>query len=230
MSGVRASEVFSAHAPEYTALRRRLVPGYDRFYGSVVDVLALLPVAPRRILDLGAGTGLLSAQIAEAFPQASLELLDASAPMLAEARERLSGRVAAVHTVDMAGPLPEGPFDAIVSALAIHHLSDGDKRALMVRVRARLAPGGVFVNAEQTAGSTDWLTDVYTRRWLADCRALGASEAELADAAERMTLDRCVDVESQLRWLRDAGFAAAECVYKDWRQAVLCGFTETLDS
>jgi tRNA (cmo5U34)-methyltransferase len=228
VSGVSAAKVFSDHAAQYTALRRRLVPGYDRFYGSVVEVLALMPVPPRRILDLGAGTGLLSARVADAFPEASVELLDASPPMLAEARERLGERVAAVHIRDMAGPLPEGPFDAIVSALAIHHLSDDDKRALMVRAHARLAPGGVFVNAEQAAGSTPWITDLYRRRWLSDCRALGAGEPELADAAQRMTLDRCADVESQLQWLRDAGFAAAECVYRDWRQAVICGFTEAL--
>jgi hypothetical protein len=43
-----------------------------------------------------------------------------------------------------------------------------------------------------------------------------------------MTLDRCANVESQLQWLHDAGFAAAGCVYKNWRQAVICGVTEAL--
>jgi hypothetical protein len=42
VSGPAAALTFSAHAPEYTALRRRLVPGYDQFYAAIIDVLGLL--------------------------------------------------------------------------------------------------------------------------------------------------------------------------------------------
>jgi tRNA (cmo5U34)-methyltransferase len=221
-----ASAAFSAHAPRYTALRRRLVPGYDEFYGAVVDVLSLSAQPPRRVLDLGAGTGLLSARIAEAFPDTEFELLDGSEPMLAEARVRLGDAVAAVHVADMADPLPAGSFDAIVSALAIHHLTDADKRHLFSRAREALVAGGVFVNAEQVAGPTDELTAIYNSIWERDCRALGATEEELDGARERMRHDRCVDVGSQLAWMREAGFGAADCVYKSWRFAVLAGFKE----
>ena len=224
--GVTAADAFSAHAPQYTALRRRLVPGYDEFYGAVVDVLSLSAQPPRRVLDLGAGTGLLSARIAEAFPDTEFELLDGSEPMLAEARVRLGDAVAAVHVADMADPLPAGPFDAIVSALAIHHLTDADKRHLFSRAREALVAGGVFVNAEQVAGPTDELTAIYNSIWERDCRALGATEEELDGARERMRHDRCVDVGSQLAWMREAGFGAADCVYKSWRFAVLAGFKE----
>ena len=221
-----ATTAFSAHAPQYTALRRRLVPGYDAFYGAVLDVLKLSRQPPRRVLDLGAGTGLLSAAVLRAFPGVSIELLDGSAPMLAEAAERLGGAVTAVHVADMADPLPGGPFDAIVSALAIHHLDHADKRRLFSRAHQALVAGGVFVNAEQVAGPTDELTTIYTAIWERDCRALGATDAELDDAHQRMRHDRCADVESQLRWMRAAGFTAADCVYKSWRQAVLAGFKE----
>jgi tRNA (cmo5U34)-methyltransferase len=222
-----ATAAFSAHAQQYTALRRRLVPGYDQFYGAVVDVLKLNQRPPRRVLDLGAGTGLLSAAVLTAFPDVSLELLDGSAPMLAEAAQRLGAAVSAVHVADMSDDLPDGPFDAIVSALAIHHLTDADKRRLFSRAHAALAPDGVFVNAEQVAGPTETLTAIYTATWERDCRALGASDEELDDAHERMRHDRCADVESQLAWMRQVGFTAADCVYKSWRQAVLVGFKET---
>lgn len=226
MSGPAAADTFSAYAPQYTAQRRRLVPGYDQFYGAVVDVLSLSGQPPRRVLDLGAGTGLLSEQLVAAFPNISVELLDGSMPMLDEARARLDDGVAALHLADLADPLPEGPFDAIVSALAIHHLQDADKRRLLSRACAALAPGGVFVNAEQVAGPTCALTVGYNSIWERDCRALGATEQELDGARERMRHDRCVDVETQLAWMRQAGFAAADCVYKSWRFAVLAGFKE----
>jgi tRNA (cmo5U34)-methyltransferase len=226
VSGLTAADAFSAHAPQYTALRRRLVPDYDQFYGAVVDVLSLSERPPRRVLDLGAGTGLLSASVLAAFPDVSIELLDGSEAMLAEAAERLGSAVGAVHVADMADELPDGPFDAIVSALAIHHLSDEDKRHLFARVHTALVPGGVFVNADQVAGPTEALTAIYTATWERECRALGASEEELGGARERMRYDRCADVESQLTWLRQAGFSAADCVYKLWRQAVTAGFKE----
>ena len=230
MSGPAAADTFSAHAPRYTAQRRRLVPELDRFYGTAVEVLALLAAPPRRVLDLGAGTGLLSAAVAAAYPGVSIELLDASEPMLGEARERLGDAAIAVHVADMAQTLPDGPFGAVVSALAIHHLTDPDKRRLFERVHEVLAPGGVFVNAEQVSAPTPELTEIYTRHWRESCRALGATEDELADAAQRMRHDRCADAESQLRWLREAGFEQVDCVYKDWRQAVLCGFKGSFEN
>jgi tRNA (cmo5U34)-methyltransferase len=216
-----AAQAFSAHAAEYTALRRRLVPGYDAFYGAVVDSLALVRGGVRRVLDLGAGTGLLSAHVRDAFPDARLELLDGSEPMLREARDRLGPAVAAVHVCDMAEPLPDGPFDAIVSALAIHHLEDPSKRALMRRAHDALRPGGAFINAEQVSAPTPALDAVYEHRWAQDCRALGATLEELDGARERMRHDRCADTESQLRWLREAGFETVDCVHKSWRFAVL---------
>lgn len=225
MSGPAAAETFSAHAAQYTALRRRLVPVYDAFYGAVVDVLGLVEGGVHRVLDLGAGTGLLSAQILAAFPDVRLELLDGSEPMVREAQERLGAAVDAVHVADMAAELPDGPFDAVVSALAIHHLEHADQRALMDRVHAVLRAGGVFVNAEQVAAPTRALTREYEARWGEECWSLGASADELRDACDRMRHDRCADVESQLRWLREAGFAAADCVYRHWRFAVVTGFT-----
>jgi tRNA (cmo5U34)-methyltransferase len=222
-----AAASFSAHAAQYTAERRRLVPVYDAFYGAVVEVLRLVgDPGVRRVLDLGAGTGLLSESVAASFPDATIDLLDASESMLREAREQLAGRIGAVHVVDMASGLPDGPFDAIVSALAIHHLEDDDKRILMGRARQRLRPGGVFVNAEIVAGPTVALSRVYEQRWIEDCLAAGATRAEIDVSLERARHDRCVDVEPQLEWLRAAGFAAADCVYKSWRFAVMAGFTE----
>jgi tRNA (cmo5U34)-methyltransferase len=215
-----APETFDAHAAAYEAPRRRLIPPFDAFYGNAVDVLRMLPAPPRRILDLGAGTGMLAARVAAAYPEAELVLVDGAPAMLEQARATLGDR-ATLHVADLEDPLPSGGFDAVVSALAIHHLDDDAKRALFTRVREALPPGGMFVNAEQVAGPTPCF-DRLNREWHeASARAAGTDDAEWAASLERMQHDRPSDVESQLRWLREAGFDAADCVFKDHRFAVL---------
>ncbi|PZS12207.1 MAG: SAM-dependent methyltransferase [Solirubrobacterales bacterium] len=224
MTGPSATALFSRYARDYDASRRRLIPAFDDFYGAVVDTLSLGPGPIERVLDLGAGTGLLSAGILAAHPYAKLVLLDGSEEMLARAQARLGPALSELHLGDMRDCLPAGPFDAIVSALAIHHLDDGAKRDLFARALARLRPGGAFVNAEQVAGPSRSLTDVYDRVWVRQCRALGATAEELSDARERMANDDCADVDSQLRWLRKAGFAEVDCVLKSWRFAVMAAW------
>ncbi len=214
------ASTFDAHAAEYDALRRRLIPPFERFYGVAVDALELAERPIRRVLDLGAGTGILSARVAAAHPGVALVLLDAAPAMLDRARETLDA-TAVLRVGDLRDTLPDGPFDAVVSALAIHHLDDDDKRGLFRRVRAVLAAGGVFVNAEQVAGPTPELDASYRAWHRAASLALGTTPSEWAAAEARMSLDRCADVESQLGWLREAGFREADCPMRDHRFAVL---------
>ena len=212
--------VFDAQAGEYDAQRRRLVPGYDAFYGTAVAALDLMGRPAHRVLDLGAGTGALSELVLAARPAAEVTLLDGAPAMLERARDRLGGRARYVAG-DLSGPLPPGPWDAVVSALAIHHLDDPGKRALFARVHAELAPGGVFVDAEQVAGPTALFHDAYLAWHERRAAELGATAQEWAASQDRMRLDRWAGTEQQLGWLREAGFADADCLYKDHGFAVL---------
>ena len=158
--------------------------------------------------------------VAARHPDAELTLLDGSSSMLAEARALLGERARYV-AADLRDPLPAGPWDAVVSALAIHHLEDDAKARLLARVHDALAPGGVFVDAEQVAGPTPLLEDVYAAWHARRAAELGATEEAWAAALGRMEQDRTASVERHLAWLRDAGFADADCLVKDHRFAVL---------
>jgi tRNA (cmo5U34)-methyltransferase len=215
-----AITAFDEQAEGYNAARRRLIPCYERFYASATEAVALAGRV-ERVLDLGAGTGLLSADLRAAYPDAELVLTDGAPAMLEQARELLGERRTSYLRADLGGQLPRGPWDVIVSALAIHHLDDDGKRDLFERIREQLRAGGVFVNAEQVASASPEFEAVNASWHETRARAAGSDDAEWAGALARMAHDRCASVEQQLSWLRVAGFADADCVFKEHRFAVL---------
>ena len=218
-----SKKVFDQHAGDYDSARRRLVPCFDAFYGAALDAIDDWRERESfRVLELGAGTGLFSALLLERFKGIELSLMDASDAMLEQAKRRLSGETRASFAIaEMETAELGGPWDAIVSALAIHHLSHDDKRALFRRVGKALGPGGLFLNAEQVAGANPFTDERNARIWRKQIRALGASEPEIEKANERMAFDRCASVENHIVWLKEAGLADADCIFKSWRFAVL---------
>ncbi len=213
---------FAATAADHDRIRRLLVDCFDAFYGAACDLLDLAPRVTS-VCDLGAGTGLLTAMVAEHHPDARVVLLDATEEMLEQAVERLGTDRFTYLVGRLEDELPEGPFDAVVSALAIHHLTDGAKRDLYQRIVEILVPGGVFVNADQVRAPTPRLEHRQVTRWRRRVVAAGATPDDLAAADRRMAADRCTPVEPQLEWLRDAGFVDVDCPFRDHRFAVLVG-------
>jgi tRNA (cmo5U34)-methyltransferase len=111
----------------------------------------------------------------------------------------------------------------VVSALAIHHLDDEAKQSLMGQLIAVLAPGGIFVNAEQVVAPTPVLDAHQVTAWRDAVVELGVTEEDLAAADRRMAADLCAPVEPQLDWLRSAGFVEVDAPFRDGRFAVLTG-------
>jgi tRNA (cmo5U34)-methyltransferase len=215
---------FDRTSGTYDRARRQLVPGFNEFYGAI---LGAIPHSEEeiRVLDLGAGTGLLSAMVAEEFPRARITLLDFSTEMLEVARQRFASERDRfdLRVSDYAEePLPVG-YEVIVSSLSIHHLEDSSKKALFRQVYEALPKGGVFVNGDQVLGATPRMERDYQDWWLRRVREAGVGEEDLADSLERQRQDKNAPLASQMDWLAEAGFEAVESVYEDHRFAVYSG-------
>jgi tRNA (cmo5U34)-methyltransferase len=223
---VDAKQTFDGAAARYDALRRQLIPCFDAFYGMAVELLRHLPAdRPVRILDVGAGTGLLAELVARRLPAARLTLLDFSEAMLAKARARFADASVPVEVrVGDSTTTPlGGPWDAVVSALSIHHLADAEKRRLYGRVLDALAPGGIFVNADNVCAEDPAVQARDRAAWIAAIRESGLAEDELSTALERTRVDVLAPLAPQLGWLRELGFVEVDCAYK-WRHfAVFSG-------
>lgn len=216
--------VFDRDARRYDRARYQLVPCLDELYGWVARLMPFEAEAELHFLDLGAGTGLLSATLTAAFPNARITLLDASAAML-QGSERRFGRDDRFEyrVSDYAREPLEGAYHAIVSALSIHHLNAYDKRALFRRVRVALEAGGVFVNADQVRGPTEEIERRYQKDWICQARKFGVSDPDLLAAMERQQADQSSTLMEQLTWLQEAGFRNVNCWYKNERFAVMAG-------
>jgi tRNA (cmo5U34)-methyltransferase len=221
MSENNTKDVFDVTASTYDRDRFKLIPGYDSFYRWALD---LIPPRAKTICELGAGSGLMTRLLRDRYPTAHLHVIDFSAPMLDLAKARLgSDRGITWYQFDYATePLPEN-LCSIVSSLSIHHLDDADKRSVFKKACAALKPNGVFVNADQVAGPTPALEARYQALWLQQVRAAGATEQQIEASLYRQQEDRCCSVQDQIVWLREAGFADADCWFKDSRFAVMAG-------
>ncbi len=200
----------AAHAQAYLD-KRGSFPRGDEGMTALVEWVS---PTTRRVLDLGTGDGPVLASVLELVPGATGVAVDFSAHMLDAAAARFSGDER-VHIVahDLSQPLPAalaktaGLFDLVVSGFAIHHVDHDRKRALYGEVFDLLAPGGAFLNLEHVASPTDGLHRAFLIQ-------VGM------DPDDDDPSNQLLDVETQLRWLRELGYAEVDCHWK-WRELAL---------
>ncbi len=129
----------------YLAMMREAVPGYDRLEDATV---AATGVGAKSVLELGTGTGETARRVLDRHPDAQLIGVDASPGMVDVARDSLPPDRVKLVVGRLEDPLPEGTFDLVVSALAVHHLEGADKADLFRRIASRLDSSGRLVLAD----------------------------------------------------------------------------------
>jgi tRNA (cmo5U34)-methyltransferase len=152
------------------------LPGYEELQEAVAAV-----AVGQNVLELGIGTGETALRVLARNPGAKWTAIDGSEAMVAHARESLPA--ADIRVQRLEDPLPDGPFDLVLSVLSVHHLDGPGKRDLFARI-AQITDvfvlGDVVVpeRPEDAVIGIDWVEDLPS------------------------------SVPEQLEWLREAGFEA----------------------
>lgn len=220
-------KVFSAAAESYDRDRKILIPCYNDFYGTCLDVIPFHKDRELRVLDLGAGTGLLTAHVSTRYPFAQFALIDISPQMLEIAETRFKkvdnpGRYS-FHVADYTSEKIKGTYDLVMSALSIHHLDPSEKQQLFEKVYDILEPGGFFINGDQVLGESEMAEKKFRHSWLEQVRQRGASESTIQQALTRTEEDRLSTLSDQLMWLEKAQFIDVTNWYQNYSFVVYSG-------
>lgn len=213
---------FNIIANEYDQNRRKFIPCFDEFYGLTTDFIAANINSPKCVLDLGAGTGILTGFWYRHFPKSKYILVDIAGDMLDVAKKRFAGLENVKYEIlDYSKQLPQDNFDCIVSALSIHHLTDEQKLKLFESIYERLPIGGVFVNYDQFCGGSSEINSWFDSYWENQLKNNNLTEEDIRLWKERRKLDKECSAEEETAMLSKCGFKEVKCVYSRQKFAVV---------
>lgn len=200
----------------YTELISKCVP---RYHEMLLNMFRYIPkdFEPKRIIDLGCGTGNLTQQILDHFPDAEINALDLSEEILDESRKRFSSvkNISFIKADFRQMDLEPGSYDLVMSSIAIHHITDPNKIRLYRDVFQALRYNGLFIFADQTRGITDEIYHKNIACWKEEAFKLGSTEENWKMWMEHQDAhDHHSPVGWHLRQLEIAGFEQVDLLSK----------------
>lgn len=224
---VLSRQHFDVLAEEYDDLFVSHMYDYDVTHEMILTMLLFPSARTVRVLELGTGTGNLTQKVLTRFPHSTVVGYDLSEQMLAQARAKLAAFEARLQLGqgDISQTVFPGPVDAVISAIAVHHVPPPSKPILFHRVYAALRPGGVLVLGDAFQATTPALGDTY-RRLIAEemeRRGVDTAAADAYRSRSGPSGGASTQVQAYLRWMQQAGFVNVDCVWKHFGRAVVYG-------
>ena len=207
---------FNTLTAEYADVIERCFPRYREMLWAL---LSYLPrnFQPKRILELGSGTGNLSVLLAEKYPQAEVDLVDLAGESLHACRIRLGDEARfRFHPQDFRQlEFPSKRFDLVISSIAVHHLTAAEKQVLFGQIHDWLADDGLFAYADQHAGATEDLSQQHLENWKKISMEAGASPEEWEMWMQHQSdHDHHDTLTDQLLWLSQTDFRVIDCPWR----------------
>lgn len=192
---------------DYDRTIRRWIPGYETMLSEAAAAAA--SIAPARVVDLGSGTGALSAAVLEWRQVEHVELLDVDPEMMNRARARLRkhGVRVAFTLGSYYDPLPA--CDAFVACISLHHVRTlEEKTQLFGRAYDALRPGGLLANADCTMPIDPVERQGQYESWAAHMMRYGIDEQDAWQHFKEWAVeDTYLPIEQEIDALKAVGFA-----------------------
>jgi tRNA (cmo5U34)-methyltransferase len=226
---------------EFIDFGQYFIPEREHQMQWIAGLMAEL-AQPVSFVELCCGEGLLSELLLEIYPNSTMHAYDGSIQMLKRARERLSpfGDRFQLDVFDLASTSwrkPGFPVNAVVSSLAVHHLTGPQKKDLYIDIYRMLAPGGLLVIADlieifdpaaKRLAAMEWDQAVRSKSLELD----GTSHMFDTFIKENWNIHRYLDPQDidkpsplfdQLKWLDGAGFIGVDVYWLYAGHAIFAG-------
>ncbi|HEV8575322.1 MAG TPA: class I SAM-dependent methyltransferase [Dehalococcoidia bacterium] len=217
-------DYFREIASVYDSIALRAMPRYEEMLSEIVRCL---PVGAGDILELGCGTGALTALLAQQYTDANLTAVDAAPEMIEIARDRLnrtgvsSGRVSFTVSLFEKMSLPDGSYDLVASNMSLHHIAD--KPPFYERMRRSLRPGGYLVLGDELKTAISHVQRLNWDGWLEFASQPGhLDDKQIAAIIQHDNeFDHYETLPDQIQMLAGAGFRSVDCVWRWTNYAIL---------
>lgn len=226
---VLSRQHFDLMADQYDELFITHMHAYELTHEMILSMLPFSQHDNIRILELGVGTGNLTQKLLDRFPHSTAVGYDLSEEMLARARAKLAsaGTRLQLQQGDISQVAFDGPFDAVMSSIAVHHVPPPDKPFLFQRLYTALRPGGALVLGDAFQAATPALGERYRELSKTSLARQGVVETpvytEYRNRNSQPSGGSSTHLQAYLQWMEQAGFHNVDCVWKYLSRAVVYG-------
>ncbi len=218
----KITERFNQTAFNYDEQRKFFIPCYKDYYETSISFLSHCKNDFKSVLDLGAGTGLLTKYLYQKFPSAFFTLVDVSEQMLEIAKIRFKNQMNIEYIIsDYSKTFPKQKFDLIASALSIHHLDNDSKMNLYSLIYENLEKDGFLINLDQFNSNSNLINEQYNKWWYQYIKNSSISEKDRESWLGRRELDQENTIDETILMLKKIGFKHCECIYSFMKFGVI---------
>lgn len=220
MKNDKVLNAFNDASDKYDNYRKQAIPNMDLFYESAINQTT--DYINPKILDLGAGTGILTQLLINKHPESEITLIDFSEEMLDKAKNKFKDNPNITYIKDdYLSHSYENSYDIIISSLSIHHLEDDEKQRLYQKIYDQLNVGGIFINADLILGNTPNTEELFKSIDEAHLLKQDMPDTQKDVLRQRRKLDKPATYADNIDFLKKAGFVDVEIIYKYYRYTVI---------
>ncbi len=219
----KGREHFNGIENEYERMIVQIVPSFRDFFGSV---LSLIPGGPVRVLELGSGTGFVTAMLRAQNNEAEITCIDLSPGMLEVAKKKPELSGVEFITGDFRESWGTGGYDVVLTTLCLHHLPDEDRAHVLKKISHSLNDGGIFINGDVFAAESE-KEELLNMAWWHNAMLQNGFSDDEADAMIQKRTDNAAyldTVSGYAEKLEAAGFGKIINPYKNRIYSTFAGF------